>query len=300
MSIAKTVVVVGSINADLVVCAERIPPPGETVLGRDLQQFSGGKGANQAVACARMGASVRMIGCVGNDPFGRFLLEALGSDGVDTTYVRSVADKPSGVALITVDKDGQNAIVVSPGANSLVNADFVFQCQAAFEGASVLVLQLETPLDGVILAAKLAKERGIRVVLNPAPAQTLPKELLSLVDDVIPNQSELALLTGTSDVETGISVLQKMGPDRVVVTLGADGAVLADKSARKRFDAKKVRAVDTTAAGDSFVGAYVVAVAEGVDETKACQFGIAAGAICVTSAGAQASLPTRSAVEAML
>jgi ribokinase len=247
-----------------------------------------------------MGASVRMIGCVGNDPFGRFLLEALGSDGVDTTYVRSVADKPSGVALITVDKDGQNAIVVSPGANSLVNADFVFQCQAAFEGASVLVLQLETPLDGVILAAKLAKERGIRVVLNPAPAQTLPKELLSLVDDVIPNQSELALLTGTSDVETGISVLQKMGPDRVVVTLGADGAVLADKSARKRFDAKKVRAVDTTAAGDSFVGAYVVAVAEGVDETKACQFGIAAGAICVTSAGAQASLPTRSAVEAML
>jgi ribokinase len=247
-----------------------------------------------------MGADVRLIGCVGGDSFGDYLLESLRTDSIDTRFIDVARDKPSGVALITVDQDGQNAIVVSPGANALVDANYVRRCHSAFDGATVLVLQLETPMNGVIEAAKIAKQRGIRVILNPAPARTLPAELLSMVDDVIPNQSELALLSGSHDVEAGISILQSMGPEKIIVTLGADGAVLADKADRQSFRAIKVSAVDTTAAGDSFVGAYAVSLAEGDNEVAACQRGIAAGAICVTSAGAQASLPTRAAVNALL
>ena len=310
----NVVVVVGSLNVDLVVRAPRIPSPGETVLGDDLQQYSGGKGANQAVACARMGAKVRMVGAVGNDTFGRFLLDTLEADSIDLQFVALSDRKPSGVALITVGEDGQNAIVVSPGANSLVDATFVTRCEAAFDGASIVILQLETPLDGVIEAAKLAKARNMRVILNPAPACALPGELLTLVDDIIPNHSELALITGTTNLDDGINLLKKMGPENVVVTLGSDGAILAKEvpeseeaeategnhQATQKFEAIEVNVVDTTAAGDTFVGAYAVALADGDDSIRACQRGIAAGALCVSAAGAQSSIPTRAAVEALM
>lgn len=301
MSAESTIVtVVGSINMDLVVRAARHPLPGETVLGDDLRQFSGGKGANQAVACARMGASVRMIGCVGEDAFGTTLVRALEQDAIDTRFISTISARASGVALITVDEGGQNCIVVSPGANALVDAHYVRSCSAAFLNSRAVVLQLETPLDGVLAAAAMGREHSVPVVLNPAPAQPLPEELLKLVDDVIPNQTELALLSGSTNVEEGIQYLLGLGARRVVVTLGADGAVLADSSARRTFRAHPVTVVDTTAAGDSFVGAYAASLAEGLDPVTACERGMAAGALCVTGAGAQPSLPTRAAVELLL
>lgn len=300
MSGSKVVLVVGSINMDLVVRADRLPAPGETVMGEDLCQFAGGKGANQAVAAARMGATVRMIGSVGEDSFGVTLVESLKADGIETRYISCSGARASGVALITVDSRGQNSIVVSPGANALVFAKYVEACESAFDGAGVLLLQLETPIEGCIAAAKIAKKRNIRVVLNPAPARTLPAELLNLVDDIIPNQSELAQLTGTSEIEAGIREMQKLVNGRVIVTLGGDGAVLAEGSDRKRFSPHRVNVVDTTAAGDSFVGAFAAALSEGKNAVAACEYGMAAGALCVTVKGAQASLPKLSAVEKLL
>lgn len=300
MAKRSSIVVVGSINMDLVVRSARLPAAGETVMGDDLHQFSGGKGANQAVACSRMGAAVRLVGCVGEDPFGMSLLDSLKVDRIDTRFVNCSGARASGVALITVDASGQNSIVVSPGANTLVNRAYVRTCECAFDGADVVVLQLEIPLDGVLAAAEIAKKRGIRVILNPAPARALPTELLSMVDDIIPNQSELALLTGTKDVGEGIGVLQERGLSRVVVTLGSEGAIFADKMGRREFASHKVKVIDTTAAGDSFVGAYAVCIAEGGDPATAVERGVAAGAVCVTALGAQASMPRRKAVDELL
>ena len=299
-------VVVGSVNMDLVVGAPKIPAPGETVIGGDLQTFPGGKGANQAVAAARLGAQVAMVGRVGDDAFGAQLKQTLENDGVDLAYVQNTAVTPSGVALIVVDAAGQNSIVVASGANMRLTPADVEAAAPAIRAADVLVLQLESPLETVQRAAELARAHGVTVILNPAPARPLLPELLALVDVIIPNESETAALTGlpvtsADELTAAADRLRAQGVGMVILTLGARGALLATAGGVRRFPAFPVdQVVDTTAAGDAFVGGLATAVAEKQPLDAAIAWGNAAGALAVTRAGAQPSLPTRAAVEALL
>jgi len=288
---------------DLVVRAPRHPQLGETILGGDFQTFPGGKGANQAAAAARLGAVVKMIGRVGRDAFGDSLLSTMKRDNVDTTYIRRDGRLPSGVASITVDAAGQNTIVVVSGANGELTAGDVAAGEAAFVGAAVLLLQLECPLAAVERAIELAKKHGAQVVLNPAPAQMLDSSLLESVDYLVPNQTELALLTGIDDLTAtrrAASHLLAHGVRRVIVTLGEEGALVLDGVADIHLPAHKVTVVDTTAAGDAFVGALAVALMEGRSTREAAAWGNAAGALTVTRPGAQPSLPTRAELEKFL
>ena len=300
------IVVVGSLNMDLVVGAPKIPAPGETVIGGDLQTFPGGKGANQAVAAARLGAQVAMVGRVGDDAFGAQLRQTLENDGVDLAYVQTTAVTPSGVALIVVDAAGQNSIVVASGANMRLTPADVEAAAPAIRAADVLALQLESPLETVQRAAELARAHGVTVILNPAPARPLPPELLALVDVLIPNESETAALTGlpvtsVDELTAAADCLRAQGVGAVILTLGARGALLAAEGVTRRFPAFPVdQVVDTTAAGDAFVGGLATAVAEKQPLDAAIAWGNAAGALAVARAGAQPSLPTRAAVEALL
>lgn len=294
------IVVVGSLNMDLVAHAPRHPQPGETILGGDFATFPGGKGANQAVAAARLGASVKMIGRVGADSFGQALLQTLAQDTVDTTYVRRDSKLSTGVALIVVNADGQNTIVVAGGANAMLTPDDVSAAESAFEGSAVVLLQLESPLPAVERAIELAKEHGAKVILNPAPAQMLEATLLARVDYLIPNQTELALLTGLDSVESAANRLRSIGVRNVIVTLGGDGVFAVNDEGETRLAAHRVNVVDTTAAGDAFVGGFAVALAEGRTFRQALAWGNAAGALAVTRAGAQPSLPVRGEVEKLL
>ncbi|MEF3274427.1 MAG: ribokinase [Chloroflexus sp.] len=296
-----TIIVVGSLNMDLVVRAPRHPQPGETLIGSDFQTFPGGKGANQAVAAARLGARVRMIGRVGVDPFGDALLAAAQQDGVDTTFVERDPVAATGVALITLDAQGQNTIVVAPGANMRVNAEDVTRAATVFAGADVLLMPLECPLEAVIAATQLARAHGVRVVLNPAPARPLPVELLAQIDYLVPNQLELQTLAdGETDLTAAINRLQQQGVRNLVVTLGEHGALLASFDQRIHVPAFKVPVVDTVAAGDAFAAAFCIALAEGKDVLSAVRWGNAAGALAVTCVGAQPSLPARSQVVRLL
>jgi ribokinase len=300
------IVVVGSINMDLVVSAERIPIPGETVLGHGFNTFPGGKGANQAVAATRQGAAVTFLGSVGDDPFGEELLNGLKAEHIETRNVLVCEDSSSGVALITLDSLGQNCIVVASGANSQLTPWHIQQKTGIFSDADVLLLQLETPLDTVIAAAQQAKELGVIVVLNPAPAQPLPKELLPLVDVLVPNESETALLTGQpvetmEQVESAAQGLIAQGVGSVVITLGSRGALLVTKGVSGvHVPAFSVEVVDTTAAGDSFVGAFAVGLAEGLPMEKSVLRGCAAGALAVTCLGAQPSIPHKKDVDELI
>ncbi len=289
-----TLVVVGSLNMDLVVRAPRHPRPGETLIGSQFQTFPGGKGANQAVAAARLGARVRMIGRVGQDAFGDALLQTARQDGVDTTFIRRDPHAATGVALITLDEAGQNTIVVASGANMQVSPQDIEQAAAAFEGASLLLMQLECPLEAVEAAAELARQRGIPVVLNPAPARPLPQSLLARVDYLLPNQHELQLLAeGEADYPTAAARLMSNGVRNLVVTLGEEGALLVTPHTQEKLAAFKVPVVDTVAAGDAFAAAFSVALAEGKSLREAVLWGNAAGAIAVTRPGAQPSMPNR-------
>jgi ribokinase len=293
------VVVVGSLNMDLVVRSPRHPKPGETLLGGEFRTFPGGKGANQAVAAARAGAFTSMIGRVGKDDFGAALVSNLKANGVDASHVAQDA-AASGVALITVSDDGQNTIVVAQGANAnLAPADIV-GADDLFARAKVVLMQLEVPLPAIEQAVALAKSHGVKVVLNPAPAQTLDAALLREVDYLVPNQHELALLTGETEVETGVRALRSLGVRNVLVTLGSDGVLLEQETASTRLEPYKVQVVDTTAAGDAFVGAFGAALAAGSSPLDAVRWGNAAGALAVTKAGAQPSLPNRAEIEGML
>jgi len=287
------IVVVGSLNMDLVVRAPRLPRVGETILGSDFRTFPGGKGANQAVAAARLGHKVKMIGRVGNDPFGESLLATVAQDGVDVTFIRRDDQAATGVALITVEEQGDNAIVVAPGANARLTPEDIRASEAAFAGASVLLLQLECPLSAVAQAIQMARQHHAQVVLNPAPAQTLEADLLESVDYLIPNQTELALLAGQDSIRAAMQVLLQHGVKNLVVTLGENGALVANGSQEIHLPAHRVAVVDTTAAGDAFAGAFAVALAEGRGLLEAARWGNAAGALAVTRAGAQPSLPTR-------
>jgi len=300
------IIVVGSINMDLVVRTSNIPVPGQTVLGQDCRLFPGGKGANQAVAAARQGASVSLIGRVGTDVFGQQLLANLQQEGIDTSQIFADPSTASGIALITVSADGQNSIVVAPGANHKLLPIHIQDASAVFAHADALLLQLEIPLNTIIAAAKQAKDNNLKVILNPAPAQSLPVELLSLVDILIPNESETTMLTGDpvgslEQAETAARKLLARGVSSVVVTLGEKGALLVQGEQRAYFAPSfSVNVMDTTAAGDSFVGTFSVALAEGISLEAAISRACAAGALATTRLGAQPSIPTKTEVDNLL
>lgn len=279
------VVVVGSINYDLTVFTPRHPVPGETILGTVHIGGPGGKGANQAVAAARLGASVSMIGKVGSDAEGREMRDALTSAGVDDTAVGVDDEAPTGLAVITVDSAGQNAIVVSPGANKDVDPDWVESHRDLVAGAAVCLAQLEVPVESVLAAARLAEGTFI---LNAAPALDLPAELWGLLDILIVNTSELEGLTGSGD-PFGIAGIE--GPASVIVTLGADGAVFSEDGALHRCRAPEVKVVDTTGAGDAFCGALAASLASGATLSDSVRRAVAAGSAATTREGAQALPP---------
>jgi ribokinase len=300
----RPIVVVGSLNADLVVRVERFPVAAETVMGHDLAVFPGGKGANQAVAAGRLGGRVHMIGRVGADDHGRLLRASLVAAGVDTAGLRDDSEAPSGTALITTDASGQNQIVVVAGANGHLTPDDVERSAFAFAGAAVVLLQLEVPLPVVEAAARLGRRAGATVVLDPAPARRDALDLLPLVDVVTPNELELRALTpderpGEPATEAAMARrLLGRGARQVIAKLGARGALVVSADGDEVLSPLAVRALDTTAAGDVFNGAYAVALAEGRSPTEAGAFAIAASALSVTRRGAQPSMPTRAEVEA--
>jgi ribokinase len=302
---APRIAVAGSLNMDLVVRSPRIPRPGETIIGGEYRHVPGGKGANQAVAAARLGAQVAMVGRLGRDAFGDQLRNNLAAGGVDTSFVVQDAGIATGVALIVVDDAGQNSIVVAPGANMRLSPADIDAAAQAIAGADALLLQLESPLDAVIRAAEVAHDHGVTVILNPAPARPLPPHLLALVDVLIPNESEAALLTGLpvdsqSEAEEAAAALLHLGTGAAVLTLGARGALLAREGHCQIATAFPVQPLDTTAAGDAFVAGFAVALAEGATMGDAVRWGNAAGALATTQHGAQPSLPSRAAVEQLL
>lgn len=294
------VCVVGSANLDIVVTVPRHPVAGETVLGGDHARISGGKGANQAVAASRLGRSVAMVGRVGDDPAGAELRQALVGDGVDDSMLWTTPDTPSGIALISVGPDGDNSIVVSPGANGRLDVDDIEVAATLLQIAKVTLLQLEVPIDAVTEAAEAA---GGLVILNPAPAQALTSRLLESVDVLVPNETELALLSGNPVATTFDEIVDQarlLPSARTVVTLGAQGALLVDETTTHHQAAPTVDAVDTTAAGDAFCGALADVLAEGGSLTDAMAWGVMVGAATTLRFGAQSSLPTAGEVADLL
>ncbi|MBA3468966.1 MAG: ribokinase [Herpetosiphonaceae bacterium] len=299
------VVVFGSINMDVVVRLPRFPNPGETLFGHSFFTAPGGKGANQAVAAARLGAMTRLIGQVGADAFGATLLATLQVDKIDIAGVISQPGQSSGVAFISVDDRAENRIIVVPGANASIGAAHLARLDAALDGAHVLLLQLEVPLAMVVEAARLARQRGVLVVLDPAPAQTLPTELYALTDILTPNQVEAAMLVGhpvesDADVAQAAQTLLERGVSIVVIKLANKGVYWTDGITAQFVPAFRVVAVDTIAAGDAFNGALAAALAEKQPAHTAISWGMAAGALAVTKSGAQPALPDRTAVMLLL
>ncbi|WP_329115900.1 ribokinase [Streptomyces sp. NBC_01465] len=287
--------VLGSTNMDLVAYVAAAPRRGETVAGREFRTVPGGKGANQAVAAARAGGAVTMIGAVGEDDFGLRLRFALRESGVQTSGLRTVAG-PSGTAHIVVDDDGGNAIVVVPGANAALTA-LTAEDEARIAASGALLLQLEVPMEGVIAGARAARAHGVTTVLTPAPARPLPPELLALTDLLVPNEHEAETLTGHSDPHRAAAALLDQVP-AVVITLGASGSLYAARSTEPFVvPALRVAAVDTTAAGDTFVGALAVAAGEGRPMHEAMAWASAASALSVQRPGASASMPTRAEID---
>jgi ribokinase len=299
------ILVVGSSNTDMIIKLDRIPRLGETILGGAFVTAAGGKGANQAVGAARAGGQVTFIARVGQDMFGDQAVAGFATDGINVDHVSRDKTNPSGVALIFVAKDGENSIAVAGGANAKLSPADVRKAKAAFADASVLVMQLETPLESVQAAADLAVKAGVRVILNPAPAQPLPDKLLKCVSILTPNETEAELLTGIAVTDTASAAvaaakLRARGVQTVIITLGARGSFVATESGGQLVSGFKVEAVDTTAAGDIFNGALAVALAEGKPLDQAVRFGHAAAAISVTRLGAQPSAPTRREIEKFL
>ena len=299
------VVVAGSSNTDMIVRVPRIPGPGETVLGGTFQTAAGGKGANQAVAAARAGATVVFVTAIGADAFGDAALESFRRDGISVDLVRRVPDVPSGVALILVDESGENSIAVAPGANSELRPEDVGPLATALEPGDVLLLQLEIPLGTVEAAARAAVGRGARVILNPAPARPLPSSLLSLISLITPNESEAEQLSGsavTTDegLRRAAAALHARGVPGVLITLGARGVFVSVAGASSIVPGFDVAAVDTTAAGDVFSGALAAALVEGRPLADAIGFASAAAALSVTRIGAQPSAPERGEIEEMM
>lgn len=300
-----SIVVVGSSNTDMVIQAGHLPAPGETILGGTFFMAQGGKGANQAVAAARLSGQVTFIAKVGTDIFGEQSVQLYKDEGIDTSYITIDANKPSGVALITVDSNGENCIAVAQGANSALHTDDISKAQAVCEQASIILMQLEIPLETVNYVANLPQANNVKLVLNPAPACPLPDDLLRKVSVITPNEKEAEMLTGIKitgieSAKEAAKALANKGIETVIITMGAEGALILEGDNFEVVPAIKVKAVDTTAAGDVFNGALAVAMSEGKDMIQAVQFANAAAAISVTRLGAQASAPERKEVEASI
>lgn len=299
------IIVVGSANTDMIVKMESLPKPGETVLGGEFVTAAGGKGANQAVAAARLGAEVTFFARVGTDALGDEAVAGYEAEGIDTGCIVRDDGAPSGVALILVDGSGENMIAVASGANARLRPADIRAHADAFEGTDVLLTQLETPVATILAAAEIARAHGLTVILNPAPAprETLPPDLLALVDILVPNQHEAAQISGLNpDDPPKIHAreLLKLGPQAVIITLGKEGALLATRDGIQKLEAFRVDPVDTTAAGDAFLGGLAVALAEGQALPEAVRFSSACGALAATRLGAQPSLPTRDEVAHLL
>jgi len=302
----SSIVVVGSLNMDLVINVPHIPKPGETILGDRFLTFPGGKGANQAVAAARLGADVTMIGCVGNDTYGEQLISTLKAENINTEGISVLPDIATGVAMISVAEDGQNSIAVASGANFQLTPDIVRKAMSNNQSFDLLIMPLEVPLETVLASAELAKKVGAKVILNPAPAQALSESLKKSVDILVPNEIELAQITSIKagnleDLNQAAKKLLNQGISSVVITLGDKGSLVISKSDEgeesQLVPPFQVKAVDTTAAGDAFVAALSVGIGDGMSITDAARFANAAGALAATKPGAQPSLPLRSEVE---
>ncbi|MFQ5657652.1 MAG: ribokinase [Candidatus Methylomirabilales bacterium] len=295
----SAIVVVGSANLDFTVQVDRLPKPGETILGRNLLISFGGKGANQAVAARRAGATVVFVGKVGEDQHGEEIRRHLDVVGIGGDGLLSDARCSTGVAFILVEPEGRNQIVVVPGCNYRLTPEEI-EARDHLLAGEILLLQLETPLETILSALRRGKQKGMRTVLNPAPATPLPDEFFSLVDLLTPNETEVSSLTGVpverrGPEEAGAQLLE-MGCGNVIITLGADGALWVSKNGARHFPAFSVRAVDSTAAGDAFNGALAAALAEGKPLEEAIPFANAAGALATTRRGAQESVPDRSEI----
>lgn len=294
------IVVIGSVNTDLVVSGPHIPSPGETVTGGSFLRAQGGKGANQAVAAVRAGADVTFVARVGDDELGRDAIAGLREEGIDVDRVTRDEDHATGVALIMVDQAGENAISVAPGANAHLSVADVEAARAAIESADVLLAQLETPLEAVTRAATIASAAGTMVILNPAPARPLSASLLSLIDVLTPNEGESVFLTNEKEPRVAAARLRASGVERIVVTLGPRGALIFTGDGESAVPSPAVAAIDSTAAGDAFNGYLAVSLAEGLDLTAAVRRACAAGALATTVPGARPSLPSPDRVDEML
>jgi ribokinase len=291
------VAVIGSLNMDLVVRVARTPQPGETIAGSSFSMIPGGKGANQAAAASKMGADTLMIGCVGDDPFGRALADSLAESGVALRHVAFCPDVSTGTATIIVEEDGENRIIIVPGANGKMSAARIDGLADAIAGAKIAVLQHEVPLEVNTRVVEIAHESAVRVMLNPAPAYPLPDRLLRMVDLLVVNEIEARALAdhAVDGVESALEAAVKLherGAGTIIVTLGAQGAVVLSERGRFHVPALPVEVVDSTAAGDSFVGGLAAALVRGDDLEKAVTYAVAAGGLAVTRLGAQPSIPT--------
>ena len=298
-------VVLGSINADHILNLEHFPTPGETVTGQEYQVAFGGKGANQAVAAGRSGADIAFIACVGDDDTGSRVSKQLASDNIDTSPISTIKDAATGVALIFVNSAGENVIGIHAGANAALTPTLVAEQNKKIAEASALLMQLESPLESVLAAAKIAHQNQTKVVLNPAPAYALSDELLALVDMITPNETEAEKLTGVrvendDDAAVAAQALHAKGIETVIITLGSRGVWLSENGKGQRVPGFKVKAVDTIAAGDTFNGALVTALLEDKPMNEAIRFAHAAAAIAVTRKGAQPSVPWRHEIDEFL
>lgn len=297
------IVVVGSLNMDLVVKSPRVPQAGETIRGHGFQLIPGGKGANQAAAAAKLGGRVAMVGRVGRDAFGPALMENLTQLGVDTHHVTLDDEAATGVATIIVDDTGENRIIITAGANGRVNHTDIDRAEPLFQQAKILILQFEIPLETVDYAIGKARQYPVKVILNPAPAYPVSPEFLARVHCLVPNETETRTLTGldVNDLPSAEKAAQKLlgcGVSEVIITLGERGALLATRQGMTHVPAKKVKVVDTTAAGDAFIGGLAVALVKGSSWEEAVRYAACAGTLAVTKLGAQTSLPSAEEVQA--
>ncbi len=305
MTTSAKLAVLGSINADHILNLAHFPRPGETVIGKQYHIAFGGKGANQAVAAGRAGADIAFIACVGADDIGERIRQQLQQDRIDTAPVETVADESTGVAMIFVNSEGENNIGIYSGANAALTPARVEHHQQVIANADALLMQLESPLESVLAAAKIARKQQTQVILNPAPATALSDELLALIDIITPNETEAEILTGIAvksdeDAARAAQALHAKGIDTVLITLGRRGVWLSEQGNGVRIPGFSVQAIDTIAAGDTFNGAFITARLEGMAMHDAVRFAHAAAAIAVTRAGAQPSVPWRTEIDAFL
>jgi ribokinase len=294
------VVVVGSLNMDFIYRVKHLPAPGETITALSYQRTAGGKGANQAVAAARQGAMVGMIGCVGQDDIGNTLVHGLSQDNINSKHIHAVDQAPTGMASIYVDDKAENNIVIVAGANALLDTQHVQNAKAMIQSARCLVCQFETPLATFIVAAQIAKQSGVTVILNPSPVRDFDLELLSLVDLLIVNEIEAKQLSRIDDASAAANALLAFGPTHIIISLGAKGVMYTTKASSMHLPALTVTAKDTTGAGDTFAGSLAAALAHGLEMKLAIQHAQAAAAICVTRNGAQPSIPYKVEVDSLL